>query len=107
MFSVGFSELILILIIAYVFVGPEDLPNVARCLGRVVKRIRSLIIELKEETGLEEVIKETKEMRKDIDSAIKDNDIVRNLREVQGELNDVNKKIIRSIDEAKADTFKK
>ena len=105
MFSVGFSELILILVIAYVFVGPEDLPNVARWLGRVIKRIRLLLREIKEDTGLQEVITETREMRKDINEAIKDNDIVKNLREAQGELNDVNKAITRSIDEAKASTF--
>ena len=40
MFNIGFAELLLVLIIAYVIVGPKDLPKVARWLGRMVKRAR-------------------------------------------------------------------
>ena len=32
MFNIGFSELILILLVAFVIVGPRDLPKVARAL---------------------------------------------------------------------------
>ncbi|MBQ7221114.1 MAG: twin-arginine translocase TatA/TatE family subunit [Synergistaceae bacterium] len=106
MFSVGFSELLLILVIAYVFVGPEDLPKVARWLGRAVKRIRLLVRELRTETGIDEVIEETKTLRRDIDEAVKDNDITRNIREVHGELSGLGQDVTRSISEAKADTFR-
>ena len=105
MFGVGFSELILILVIAYVFVGPEDLPKVARWLGRAVRRIRMLLRELKAETGIDEVIKETKTLRRDIDEAVKDNDITRNLHEVHDELSGLGRDITREIDSAKAGTF--
>ena len=37
MFNIGFSELILILLVAFVIVGPKDLPRVARALGRGVR----------------------------------------------------------------------
>lgn len=106
MFGVGFSELLLILVIAYVFVGPEDLPKVARWLGRAVKRIRLLIRELKTETGIDEVIEETKTLRRDIDEAVRDNDITRNIREVHEELSGIGKDLTRNINEAKADTFR-
>ena len=106
MFGVGFSELILILVIAYVFVGPEDLPKVARWLGRAVRKIRLLIRELRQDTGIDEVIEETKTLRRDIDSAVRDNDITRDLREVHEELSGIGKDITRNINEAKADTFK-
>ena len=107
MFGVGFSELILILVIAYVFVGPEDLPKVARWLGRAVKRIRLLIRELRQETGIEEVIAETKTLRRDIDEAVKDNVITNDIREVRDELSGLGQDITRNINEAKADTFRK
>ena len=106
MFGVGFSELILILVIAYVFVGPEDLPKVARWLGRAVRRIRLLMRELRQDTGIDEVIAETKELRRDIDSAVKDNTITRDLHEVHEELSGLGQDITRNINEAKADTFK-
>lgn len=124
MFGVGFSELILILVIAYVFVGPEDLPKAARWLGRAIKRIHMLILELRRDTGIDEVIHETKTLRRDIDSAVSGSDITRNLREVHDELSElgrdmardindtkaeisgIGQEITRNINEAKADTFK-
>ena len=55
MFNIGFAELLLVLVIAYVIVGPKDLPKVARWLGRMVRRARQLIRELKEEVGWNEM----------------------------------------------------
>ncbi|MBQ7217009.1 MAG: twin-arginine translocase TatA/TatE family subunit [Synergistaceae bacterium] len=106
LFGVGFSELILILVIAYVFVGPEDLPKVARWLGRAVRKIRLLIRELRQDTGIDEVIEETRTLRRDIDSAVRDNTITRDLHEVHEELSGLGQDITRNIDEAKADTFR-
>ena len=102
----GFSELLLILVIAYVFVGPEDLPKVARWLGRAVKRIRLLVSELRHETGIDGVISETKNLRRDIESAVKDSDITRNLHEVHDELSGLGQDLSKTINEAKADTFR-
>ena len=106
LFGVGFSELILILVIAYVFVGPEDLPKVARWLGRAVKRMRLLLRGIRQDTGIDEVIAETKELRRDIDSAVRDNTITRELHGVHEELSGLGQDITRHINEAKADTFK-
>lgn len=39
MFNIGFSELLLVLLVAFLVVGPKDLPKVARWLGRTVKKI--------------------------------------------------------------------
>ena len=47
LFNIGFAELLLVLVIAYVIVGPKDLPRVARWLGRMVRRARQLIREIK------------------------------------------------------------
>ena len=58
LFSVGFSELILILIIAYVFVGPKDLPKIAKWLGNAVKRTRSFIRDVKKESGFDDMMNE-------------------------------------------------
>ena len=45
MFNIGFSELILILLVACVIVGPQDMPTVARALGRGVRSVKRLIVE--------------------------------------------------------------
>lgn len=100
MFNIGFSELLLVLIIAYVIVGPKDLPRVARWLGRVVRLCRQMIRELKEEVGWNDMMAETAEVRKDIDDAMKDADI-------SGELKDARKELQKNLSDAEKDTMKK
>jgi Tat protein translocase TatB subunit len=43
MFDVGFSELVVIALVALVVIGPEKIPTVARTLGALVRRMRSYI----------------------------------------------------------------
>src|ERR1700730_12191787 len=49
MFGVGPEELVLILIIALIVLGPERMPKVARDLGRVVAELRRTSHQLREE----------------------------------------------------------
>lgn len=66
MFNIGISELILILLVAFVIVGPQDLPKVARALGRGVRTLQSLMKQLKQETGFSELEKEFKGVKSDL-----------------------------------------
>jgi len=100
MFNIGFAELLLVLVIAYVIVGPKDLPKVARWLGRMVRRARALIRELKNEVGWDEMMSETEDVRKDIDSALKDAD-------VSADLKDARKALTQSVKDAEKETMKK
>ena len=86
MFNIGFAELLLVLVIAYVIVGPRDLPKVARWLGRLVRRARQMIRELKEEVGWNEMMAETADVRRDIDDALKEADVSAELKDAQQEL---------------------
>ena len=99
MFNIGFAELILVLLIAFLIVGPKDLPRVARFLGKCVKWVRGLIAELKAESGWDDMMRETGDIRKDVDEAIKQMDITRELRDAQKELN-------HSLDDAKRETYR-
>lgn len=40
MFNIGFSELIVVGVIALIFIGPKQLPEVARTLGRFLNELR-------------------------------------------------------------------
>ena len=40
MFNLGFSELILIAIIALIFIGPKQLPEIARTIGRALNELK-------------------------------------------------------------------
>jgi sec-independent protein translocase protein TatB len=56
MFEVGFTEIILILGIALVVLGPEKLPKVAADIGRWLGRARAMARQLKSQLD-EEVVK--------------------------------------------------
>ena len=87
-FHIGFSELIVVLLIAFLVVGPKDLPRVARWLGRMVRKMRQLIREVKKETGWDELEKEFKDTKSDMDETIKD---VKKDLDISSELKDAGK----------------
>jgi len=45
----GFSEILLIMAIALILFGPEDLPDIARTIGKIVFEIRNATHELTKE----------------------------------------------------------
>jgi sec-independent protein translocase protein TatB len=49
MFGIGTGELLLILVIALIVLGPERMPKVARDLGKVIGDLRRTSDELREE----------------------------------------------------------
>ncbi len=53
MFGIGFPELIIILIIALLVVGPERLPQLAAQAGRAVRDLRRMYANLRAELGPE------------------------------------------------------
>ena len=40
MFNLGFSELLLLGVIALIFIGPQQLPDVARTIGRFLNELK-------------------------------------------------------------------
>ena len=70
MFDMGWSELLLVAVLAIVFVGPKDLPRLMRTLGQYMARMRGMarefqnsFEELARESELEELRKQVAEMR--------------------------------------------
>ena len=68
MFDIGYSELLLIAIVALVVIGPKDLPNVMRAVGKWVgkargmaRHFRSGIDTMMREAELEEMEKKWRE----------------------------------------------
>jgi len=49
MFSIGWSEILLISVLAVVIVSPKDLPTVFRSVGGLFRKIRLLIHDLSSE----------------------------------------------------------
>ena len=49
MFGLGSGELIVVLALALVFIGPEKLPEIATKLGKFVAQVRRAIDDIKDE----------------------------------------------------------
>lgn len=88
MFNIGFSELLLVLLVAFLVVGPKDLPKVARWLGRAVKKSRRLLNEIKKESGWDELEKEVRDVQHDVKEAVKQGDVSAELREAKKSVQD-------------------
>ena len=88
MFNIGFSELLLVLLVAFLVVGPKDLPMVARWLGRTVKKSRRLLNEIKKESGWDELEKEVRDVQHDVKDAVKQGDVSAELREAKKSVQD-------------------
>jgi len=97
MFNIGGAELVVILLIAFVVVGPKDLPKIARALGRMFRSLRSMVEEVKRETGLDELTKDLKEAERDIKQTADSIDPRRELQEVQVEVNKEVRQIEKSL----------
>jgi sec-independent protein translocase protein TatB len=64
MFGIGMGELLVILALALVLVGPEDLPKVARWLARALRKTRGIIKDFTASVNMREDIAEVKEAGK-------------------------------------------
>lgn len=70
MFDVGFSELLLLAVIALVVLGPEKLPHAARMAGAWIGRIRRTLISVQADIENEVAAAEMRErIRKEMEKA--------------------------------------
>ena len=60
MFEVGFSELLLICVIALLVLGPQKLPGLARQVGRWMGRARTMARQFRDQLEEESFLEETK-----------------------------------------------
>ncbi|MGE0255694.1 MAG: Sec-independent protein translocase protein TatB [Alphaproteobacteria bacterium] len=69
MFDLGWSELLVIVVVALIFIGPRDLPATVRTVSGLVRKIRrmawdfqSSLEEMARETGVDEVKRDLQRM---------------------------------------------
>lgn len=100
MFNLGMMEILLVLAVAFLVVGPKDLPKVARWIARQLKSLKKLLREVKKETGWDEFAREFKDVADDVKSVVKDADIRKDVQSAADELRSTVEDVRRDVDEA-------
>ena len=72
MFGIGMPEMLVILALALIVIGPKKLPDLAKSLGRTMREFKKATSEFKETIELEGELSEVKETFNDISSEVKD-----------------------------------
>jgi len=66
MFDIGFSELMVIAVVALIVIGPERLPRVARTAGALLGRLQRYVNDVKADVEREIQIEELKKLQQDV-----------------------------------------
>jgi sec-independent protein translocase protein TatB len=69
MFDIGFTELLLIGVVALIVIGPERLPRVARTLGHLAGRMQRYVSDVKADINREIELDELRKMRDSVQEA--------------------------------------
>lgn len=106
MFDIGFSELILIGVVALVVIGPERLPRTARTLGLLFGRLQRYVNEVKADINREMELDELRRLRKEVQGAAQDlqQSVTRAAAEVESGVRGVEQQLNEAGRAATADT---
>lgn len=69
MFGIGFGEIVIILIVLLIAVGPEKMPTFMKALGRGLREFRRATRELRSSVGIDELLRDEdlRDLRRPID----------------------------------------
>ena len=96
MFDVGFTEILVIAVVALVVIGPERLPKTARTLGHLFGRLQRYVNEVKADINREMELDELRKLQKQVQTAAADlkssveaaaRDVETGVRDVERDLN--------------------
>ena len=72
MFDIGFSELLVIGVVALIVIGPEKLPRMARTVGHLAGRLQRYVSDVKADINREIELEELRKMRDSMQQAASD-----------------------------------
>jgi sec-independent protein translocase protein TatB len=89
MFDVGFSELVVIALVALIVIGPERLPKVARTVGHLLGRLQRYVNEVKADVNREMQLDEIKKLQAQLAEQAKamESSVTHEIRETEAALN--------------------
>lgn len=89
MFDVGFSELVVIAVVALIVIGPERLPRVARTAGHLLGRLQRYVSDVKSDINREMQLEDLKKLQQQVADQAKSMEasVGAQLNSVEAELN--------------------
>ena len=91
MFDVGFSEIIVIAVVALVVIGPERLPKVARTLGHLFGRMQRYVNDVKADISREMQLEELRNLQRSMQDAARsiEQSVSREISATESELQEI------------------
>jgi sec-independent protein translocase protein TatB len=91
MFDIGFTELLVIAVVALIVIGPERLPKVARTAGHLFGRMQRYVNDVKADISREMEFDELKKLRTSMEDTARsfEQSVQQGLSETETELNRV------------------
>ena len=93
MFDIGFTELMVIGVVALIVIGPEKLPRVARTVGHLAGRLQRYVADVKADINREIELDELRKMRDSMQEAASKFET-----SVQSELNKTETELNRAVE---------
>jgi sec-independent protein translocase protein TatB len=89
MFDIGFSEMLVIGLVALIVIGPERLPRVARTLGHLAGRLQRYVADVKADINREVELEELRKMKDSVQQAASgfESSVQSELNRTESELN--------------------
>ena len=103
MLNLGMLELVLVFAVAFVVVGPKDLPKVVRWIARQFKNIKKLWRQVKDAIGWDELTKEIQDTTDTIQSVARDADISGEIQKSADDLRAVYEGVQENVAQASKD----
>ena len=70
MFDIGFSEILLVAVVALVVIGPERLPGVARNIGQFAGRLQRYVNDVKRDFNREVEFEEIRRLQQEMETTV-------------------------------------
>jgi len=91
MFDIGFTELLVIGVVALIVIGPERLPRVARTVGHLFGRMQRYVNDVKADISREMELDELKKLRSTVEDTARsfEQSVQQGLSDTENEINRV------------------
>jgi sec-independent protein translocase protein TatB len=100
MFDIGFTELLVIGVVALIVIGPEKLPRMARTVGHLAGRLQRYVADVKADINREIELDELRKMRDSMQQAASnfESSVQSEVAKTESELNKTAEELNKSVE---------